>query len=51
MTSRTFPSHTALLVKETAPEGRLYFQRTNTHAVRPLAFSTYSSIWLKFKYL
>ena len=26
-------------------------QRINTKAVTPFAFSTYSSIWLKFRYL
>jgi hypothetical protein len=26
-------------------------QRINAQAVTPLAFSTYSSIWLKFRYL
>ena len=36
---------------KTAPEGRLYFQRSSTQAVTPLTFSTNSSIWLKFKYL
>ncbi len=34
-----------------APGAVFLTQRINIQAVTPLAFSTYSSIWLKFRYL
>jgi hypothetical protein len=44
------PGYTA--TQQTAPKGRLLSQREGAdQAVTPFAFSTYSSIWLKFRYL
>jgi hypothetical protein len=34
-----------------APGAVSLTQRVNTQVVTPFAFSTYSSIWLKFRYL
>jgi hypothetical protein len=34
-----------------APGAVSLTQRVNTQSVTPFAFSTYSSIWLKFRYL
>ena len=37
--------------KKKRPEGRLRRDRSGDQAATPLAVSTYSSIWSKFKYL
>jgi hypothetical protein len=42
----------AASVNKNGPEGPFFIQgAVTTQAVTPFAFSTYSSIWLKFRYL